>query len=261
MQYLIFNGNKVLIQKVQNKFALPTIELLKNLDLSITEICQFANYKINIFNSVNDTNTTSTPSPQISEELEFINLRTVFNNFTLDTAREISYAKQLIHYYLTHKYCGTCGTQTVLQSTNKFVFCPNCKAERYPHIAPCIIVRIHKDDKILMAQGVEFPPNVWGLIAGFVEVGESLEEAVMREVKEEVGIEITDIKYWNSQPWPFPDNSLMVGFTAQYLSGTITPDKTEIANADFFTRDNIPGTPSTNISIAACMIEEFRNKS
>lgn len=196
-----------------------------------------------------------------NSNLELVGLRKMLGHFELGIAQKIVYYQQLVHYYATHKFCSLCGNLTTRQKENKFVYCKNCSHEIYPHIAPCIMVRIHKDDKILMARGIEFAPNIWGLIAGFVEIGESLEDAVHREVLEEVGIEIKNLKYWGSQPWPFPNSSLMLAFTADYASGTITPQATEIEDAGFFSRDNLPGMPSTSRSIASQMIMEYvKNK-
>ena len=191
--------------------------------------------------------------------LQFISIRQALMEFAPSIAAKILFYKQLAHYYQTHKYCGTCGMATTPQKHNYFLYCGTCGSETYPHIAPSIIVRIHKNDQILMARGVGFPPGVWGLIAGFVEIGETLEEAVARETFEEVGLKIKNIRYFGSQPWPFPGNSLMIGFTAEYDSGSITIQDSEIEKAGFFNRDNLPGRPSTSYSIANTMLDDFLN--
>lgn len=191
--------------------------------------------------------------------IRLITLRQALNIFEVTTIRQIVYYQQLNEYYTTHKFCNTCGKDTVRQEQTKFIKCNSCNKEIYPHIAPCVIVRIHRANEILMARGVGFPPNVWGLIAGFVEIGESLEEAVIREVQEEVNIQIDHIKYWGSQAWPFPTASLMVGYTAVYKSGDIIVDNSEIEAANFYPRDNLPGHPSVIYSIASKMITEFIN--
>src|SRR5690606_2224103 len=117
--------------------------------------------------------------------------------------------------------------------------CPTCHLAAYPRISPSIIVRIHKGDQILMARSPHFAPGIYGLIAGFVESGETLEETIHREVMEEVGIKVKNIRYFDSQPWPFPD-SLMIGFTAEHASGDIQVDHHEIEHADWYGKDNIP---------------------
>lgn len=248
MQYIIFNSNKILIYEFDGIVAIPNTAQIDAILPQLTEIASFENYVIATIKADFD---------QFPESLKLINLRSVFSLFDFEFAQKMSYAKQLAHYYISHKFCGSCGHATILRANSKFVYCPQCQTERYPHIAPCVIVRIHRGNQILMARGVNFPPNVWGLVAGFVEIGESLEHAISREVLEEVGIKITNIKYWGSQPWPFPDNSLMTGFTADYLSGEVTPDKTEISEAGFFDKEHIPGLPSTSLSIASKMILEW----
>jgi NAD+ diphosphatase len=115
---------------------------------------------------------------------------------------------------------------------------------------------IHRDDQILMARSPHFPPGVYGLIAGFVEAGESVEEAVHREVKEEVGLAIKNLRYFGSQAWPFPD-SLMIGFFAEYESGDLLIDHSEIEEAGWYHYDQLPGHPSVTISIAYKLIKAF----
>ena len=119
-----------------------------------------------------------------------------------------------------------------------------------------MIVLIHQDDHLLMARSAHFPPGVYGLIAGFVEAGESIEEAVHREVKEEVGLTIKSLVYCGSQPWPFPD-SLMMAFTADYEAGEITMDQVEIEDAGWYKYDKLPGLPSMALSIAMKLIDDF----
>jgi NAD+ diphosphatase len=128
------------------------------------------------------------------------------------------------------KYCSCCGEKVQIESKKTYIECLNCGHTMYSFINPCIIVAILKDDKILLARSPHFPPNLYSLISGFVEPGEFIETCVKREVKEEVGIEIKNIKYFSSHPWPF-SNSLMLGFIAEYSSGEITIDNNEIEAA------------------------------
>lgn len=248
MQYLIFSDSKILVIRTNDIYILPTAKTLEPIAKYIKE--QYRTDK-NIVASVADLHKIKI------DEFALLPIRQALNHFEWDVSNLIAYHQQLLTYYLTHKYCGSCGTKTIMQQKNKFVFCNSCQCEIYPHIAPCIIVRIKRDDKILMARGVNFPIGAWGLIAGFVEIGETLEQAVEREVMEEVGISINNIKYWGSQQWPFPSGSIMVGFTADYSSGELKLDPVEIEAAGFFDRNNIPGKPSTNFSIASKMINQF----
>lgn len=246
----IFYKNQLLVELDHEILKLPTTNKIVNAKIPLVEIHSNSNGLLAelIDNTIIDSN------------LKLISIRQALNYFNDSTIKHISLNYQLYNYYFSHKFCGLCGSITNKQKINKFMFCMNCNTEVYPHIAPCIIVRVHKENQILMARGIDFPASVWGLIAGFVEIGESLEEAVIREVKEEVGICISNIKYWGSQAWPFPSNSLMVGFTAQYVAGDIVVEPNEIEQAGFYSIDTIPGEPSSSFSIASKMIAEFKNK-
>ena len=158
-------------------------------------------------------------------------------------------------WYISHRFCGRCGTPTILDEKDMMLKCPNCGQNHYPRISPAIIVAIRKDDELLMAKHSYHDNIRYALIAGFVEPGESIEEAVHREVLEEVGIKIKNLKYMKSQSWPFP-NSLMLGFTAEYESGDIKVDGNEIVRAHWFKKDEIIRF-SSDISISDWLIQNF----
>ena len=158
-------------------------------------------------------------------------------------------------WYISHQFCGRCGTKTVLDEKDMMLKCPSCGQNHYPRIAPAIIVAIRNGDELLMAKHSYHDNIRYALIAGFVEPGESIEEAVHREVLEEVGIKIKNLKYQKSQSWPFP-NSLMLAFTAEYESGDIKVDGDEILKADWFKKDEIIRY-DTDISISDWLIQEF----
>ncbi|MGQ9647288.1 MAG: NAD(+) diphosphatase [Thermodesulfobacteriota bacterium] len=167
-------------------------------------------------------------------------------------------AVQIIDWDRTHQYCSRCGTPLRTKSTERAKECPSCGQLHFPRLAPAIIVLVERGCKLLLARSRHFLPGMYSVLAGFVEPGESLEEAVVREVKEEVGINIKDIKYFGSQPWPFP-HSLMIGFTATYAGGEITLDDSEIEDAGWFTVDHLPQIPG-KISIARKLIDWFVGK-
>lgn len=169
-----------------------------------------------------------------------------------------AYAVRIVDYDRSTRFCGRCGKKTRPLKTERARLCTDCNRIVYPRISPAIIVLIKKDDSVLLASSPRFPPDLHSVLAGFVEPGENLEEAVHREVKEEVGIEIENIRYFGSEPWPFPD-SLMVGFYADYTGGEIQIDKNEIVSAGWFTRDNLPVLPST-MSISRALIEAWRRR-
>ena len=131
--------------------------------------------------------------------------------------------------------------------------CPSCGLLAYPRISPVVMVLIRRGDDFLLARGPHFKPGVFSALAGFVEAGETLEQCAVREVREEVGVEITNLRYFKSQPWPFPD-SLMIAFFADYAGGTITPDPSEIEAADWFPRSALPLLPDP-VSIARQLID------
>ena len=158
-------------------------------------------------------------------------------------------------WYISHRFCGRCGTPTQLDEKDMMLKCPECGQNHYPRIAPAIIVAIRKGDELLMAKHSYHDNIRYALIAGFVEPGEAIEEAVHREVLEEVGVKIKNLKYQRSQSWPFP-NSLMLAFTAEYDSGEIKVDGDEILKAKWFKKDEIIRYGS-DISISDWLIQEF----
>ncbi|MDO5825016.1 MAG: NAD(+) diphosphatase [Methanosphaera sp.] len=158
-------------------------------------------------------------------------------------------------WYISHRYCGRCATENELDNKDMMMKCPECGQVHYSRISPAIIVAITKDNKLLMARHSYHAHIRYALIAGFVEAGESIEEAVHREVMEEVGIKIKNLKYIKSQSWPFP-NSLMLAFTADYDSGQIEVDGDEILKAKWFEKDEIIPYES-DISISAWLVENF----
>ena len=151
-------------------------------------------------------------------------------------------------------FCGSCGAKNTDHPVELARLCPACGRVEYPRIAPAVITLITNDEgKTLLAHNKKFAPGVYSLIAGFVEAGENLETAVARETREETGIEISDIRYIASQPWPFP-HSLMMGFSARYVSGTLKADNIEIEDARWFSRDSLPTLPSPG-SLSHALIE------
>ena len=158
-------------------------------------------------------------------------------------------------WYISHKFCGRCGVETQLDEKDMMLKCPSCGQVHYPRIAPAIIVAIRNEGKLLMAKHSYHDNIRYALIAGFVEPGEAIEEAVHREVMEEVGIKIKNLKYQRSQSWPFP-NSLMLAFTAEYDSGDINVDGDEILRAKWFKKDEIIRYDS-DISISDWLIQDF----
>jgi len=154
-----------------------------------------------------------------------------------------------------HAFCGRCGGATEPSPSERVRTCTRCGFGAYPRLSPAVIMLVERDGKCLLARNARTRMPFYSTLAGFVEVGETLEEAVAREVQEEAGIEIQDIRYFGSQPWPFT-GSLMIGFTARWKSGELNADPTEIMDAGWFARDEIPVVPP-KLSIARELIDAF----
>lgn len=167
-------------------------------------------------------------------------------------------AAQILEWDRTHRFCGRCGDRTEHSDRERARICPSCGLVAFPRVSPAMIVLVERGDEVLLARGKQHGPGMYALVAGFVETGESLEDAVRREVMEEVGIEVRDITYFGSQPWPFP-HSIMVGFTAQYASGEIRIDPDEIEDAQWFNRATMPPVPP-RLSIARKLIDYYADK-
>jgi NAD+ diphosphatase len=167
---------------------------------------------------------------------------------------------QVVAWDRTHRFCGRCGEATEAVADERARRCPHCQLTVYPRLAPAVIVLVERaDGKVLLARNASFPEPIYSCLAGFVEPGETLEEAARREVREEVGIQLGDLCYFGSQPWPFP-HSLMIGFFAQFASGELRPDGQEIADADWFSPSDLPNLPG-EMSIARALIETWRRRS
>lgn len=173
---------------------------------------------------------------------ELMSLRSLLNVVGAEAISLIVRATMLLDWRKNHRYCGKCGTPTTIRSGETSMVCPSCGLVAYPRISPVVMVLISRGDELLLARSPRFKPGVFSALAGYVEAGETLEQCAKREVREEVGIEITNLRYFGSQPWPFPD-SLMVAFFADYAGGTIQPDPSEIEAAGWYSRSALPALP------------------
>jgi NAD+ diphosphatase len=167
----------------------------------------------------------------------------------------VSCARELQAWQSRSRFCGCCGTPTVVVTDERARKCPSCNALFFPTISPAVIVAVTRGDQILLAHNRNFRPGMFSLLAGFVDPGETLEQAAIREVREEVGIEIGALRYVTSQPWPFP-NSLMLGFRAQHERGEIFVDGKEIEQAGWYSRDALPEIPRVG-TVARLIIDAW----
>jgi len=203
-------------------------------------------------------------SADISEEADapegmlFEGLRQVHGRLDEDLFWLAARAVQIVDWDRNHQYCSRCGSPLQAKTIERAKECLKCGLLHFPRLAPAIIVLVERGNQLLLARSRHFIPGLYSVIAGFVEPGETLEQAVEREVREEVGIAIKDIRYFGSQPWPFP-HSLMIGFTATYAGGNIFLSDSEIEDAGWFTSQNLPALPG-KISIARKLIDWFLAK-
>lgn len=177
---------------------------------------------------------------RIPTQLDQVDLRAALDALDEDQYRWISRAQQLLHWRMQHQHCGRCGELMEQADDEMALVCSgqHCRNRVYPRISPCIIVLVEAGERALLAHNARFNTKRFSTLAGFVEAGETVERAVAREVREEVGVEVRDLRYFKSQAWPFPD-SLMLGFHCEYAGGELTPDGVEICEARWFTVDEL----------------------
>lgn len=192
----------------------------------------------------------------LANPIAVIPLRKAFEILGEDWYSAAVKAFSIINWDKNHRYCGRCGHLTQRIEAQFERVCIACGLSFFPRISPSVIVLIKKDDHLLMARSPHFPPGTYALIAGFLEAGENIEDAIHREIQEETGICVKNLHYFGSQAWPFPD-SLMIAFTADYASGKLVIDPQELEIADWYRFDNLPGRPSLSMSIANKLINYF----
>lgn len=189
-----------------------------------------------------------------NERFEMCGLRQSYYALNSSLYLKAGKCREILYWDENTKYCGVCGAPTKLE-TDISKRCTGCGKEIWPQLATAIIVLIHRGNEVLLVRGKNFKRDFYGLVAGFVETGETLEEAVHREVLEEVGLKIKNLRYFGSQPWPYPCG-LMVGFEAEYVSGEIKLQKEEIAKGGWFNKENLPNIPE-KLSIARKLIDNW----
>ena len=242
--WFIFFNDQLLLQKKGETYTIPysinpPVPVKNVLEVSLLEDMPAC------------TASVDTPLEETAEYLP-MGLRASYDYLDPILHKIAGKAYELIYWDQHSRFCPSCGTKTVMQTTISKQ-CPNCKYEIYPVVSPAILVLIRKGDAILLVHARNFRGSFYGLVAGFLETGETLEECVRREVMEETGLEINNITYFGTQPWPYPSN-LMVGFIADYVSGTIRLQDEELSEGAFFTKDNLPELPR-KLSLARKMID------
>lgn len=191
-------------------------------------------------------------------DMGFYGLRYLYGRLSDTLFAAAMKAVHLLEWEKSARYCGRCGAEMAPAKEEIARECPGCGMLVFPRLSPAVIVLVERDGQILLARSHRFTSDFYSVLAGFVEPGETLEDTVHREIEEEVGIKVKNVRYFGSQPWPFPD-SLMIGFTAEYESGEINIDKTEIADAEWFAPEKLPTVPG-KMSIARELIDWFMER-
>lgn len=189
-------------------------------------------------------------------ELRFSNLHMLYGSLDEAIHAIAGRAIQIVHWDRLNQFCGACGEATLLSEADRSRACPRCRYPLFPRLAPAMIVSVERDDEILLARSPHFPEGIMSVLAGFVEPGESAEDAVKREVWEETRILVDNVQYFSSQAWPFP-NSLMLGFRADYAGGEIEIDGEEIVAAQWFKAAEMPNFFPGRVSISQWLIHDF----
>ena len=248
--WFIYADDRLLVSLTDEKAVIPCLQPGETLELSFVRQ-QFLGYMDGTpCFSAEVAGNTAAPTG-----MQFHGLRRLWEKLDEALFMVAGRAVQIVTWDRTHQFCGRCGSPTVDKTNERAKLCPQCGLTNFPRLSPAIIVAITHGDKILLARNERFPGGFFSVIAGFVEPGEKLEECVRREVFEETGIHVDNIRYFGSQPWPFP-HSLMIGFTATYAGGDILTDGTEIMEAHWFSAHELPQIPG-KISISRQLIDWF----
>jgi NAD+ diphosphatase len=245
-----FHGDELLIHENAAAINLPVSENFDSLGLPYTSMHYLGSLGEQPCFAVDLEEDEPLP-----EGMALAGLRRLFGAISEELFQIGGRAFQVLNWDRTHRFCGRCGSATNYHDSDRARECPQCKLLSFPRVSPAIIVLVQKGHEFLLARNARFPGKRYSIIAGFVEPGETLEETVHREIKEEVGIDVRDVRYFGSQPWPFP-HSLMVGFTAQYAGGEIVVDGEEIVDSGWYSSDNLPELPD-GISISRRIIDWF----
>ena len=251
----VFFNDEVVVKKQEEVILIPTVWDIMHLNkLEATALQYIGTFSGKSYFAAKIT------SKDAFAEFTFLKLRNAAESITEEYGALTFRAYHILNWLKNNKFCGCCGhaMQVAAQPQEFAIKCVTCGHLVYPRISPAIIVAVIKENRILLAHSSRFPAGRYSVLAGFAEPGETLEDCVRREIREEVGIEVADIRYFGSQPWPFPD-SLMIAFTAQFASGELTVDNNEIVSADWFPATALPEIPARG-SISRQLIDWFVKK-
>jgi len=249
--WVVCQGSSLLVAEEDGALSVPLVEDLESIGLSPDcshvlgtagpSVCRAASVRSGV------------PAP---DGFGFHPLRSLFDGISYAFFAVAARALEVVEWDGSHRYCGRCGAATTFKQGERARECPACGSLSYPRISPAVIVAVVRDGRILLARAARFPPGLRSVLAGYVEPGETLEECVHREVREETGIEVTNLRYFASQPWPFP-HSLMIAFTAEHERGEISVDGAEIKEADWYGPEQLPAQIPVPMTVARHLIDWF----
>ena len=229
---VVLRGKKILIGEVKQRFIFDFTELsfLSSYPLQVHRLTE------KLFILCLEDESISLPS------FHWVGLRELLGSLNIADFKQATGAVQTAHWLTNHRFCGCCGAKTQLNKSEACLQCTTCNTQYFPRIYPCVIGLVTRGNACILARGSKHPPELFSTLAGFIETGETAEEAFAREVEEEVGVKVKNIRYVGSQHWPFPAQ-LMLGFEAEYDSGELEIDGNEIIEAGWFSCENLPSIP------------------
>lgn len=249
--WFVFQNEEILLDSTSTSFKIPKFSDINSLNLNVAQKCYLGMYgNIPCFTAqVSQIPVTSLPFG--------MKFHAVRQSYAIIDNEEIflivTRAMQILHWDRRTQFCGCCGEKTKSSDTELSKICTHCKALFFTQLSPVVLILIWRKGEILLGRSPDFMPGIYSIFSGFVEAGETLEQSVTREAKEEVGICIKNINYFSSQSWPFPSN-LMLGFIAEYDSGDIQIDTDELEDAQWYSIKKLPNLPS-KISLSRRMID------
>lgn len=252
--WFVFCKTDVMLEK--NGDGTYTIPLSEECPITLKE--WQTPHRITPMDDGTEVRTVSIDAPITNQErYEMCGLRPSFYKLSKELYLKAGKCQEILYWDKNTQFCGVCGAPMKLH-TDISKRCTNCGKEVWPQLATAIIVLIHRGDDVLLVHARNFKGDFYGLVAGFVETGETLEEAVRREVMEETGLTITHLRYFGSQPWPYPCG-LMVGFNADYVSGEVHLQRSELSKGAWFNKNNLPTIPE-KLSIARKLLDNWLNE-
>lgn len=254
MYWFVFHDSKLLLEKTAS--ALCTIPQGDMPPVTIgQDVCV---HNVTAMEDGTPVKTFDTDEPLPSDDgFETVTLREAYHKLSLPLYLKAGKCQEILYWDKNTRFCGVCGAPMKLH-TDISKRCTMCGKEVWPSLATAVITLISRGDDIMLVHARNFSGDYYGLVAGFVETGESLEEAVVREIHEEVGLEVKNLHYVMSQPWPYPCG-LMIGFTAEYVSGEVKLQESELSTGGWFNKDNLPPLPDKS-GIARRMVDAWRKR-